>query len=107
MLLGLPAGLVLTICAAPVWFMPLRAGLQVFAAFDADFTRDAWEGPSYLGAPWMDGVLSFYAASDRMEARATENAAGDLQNVARTGFARSRCGSRRRAKTFVARTSWR
>ena len=66
LLLGLPAGLVLTVCAALVWFTPLRAGLQVFAAFDADFTRDAWGGPSYLGASlahWMDGVLIFYAAS--------------------------------------------
>ena len=66
LLLGLPAGLLLTVCAALVWFTPLRAGLQVFAAFDSDFTRDAWGGPSYLGASlahWMDGVLIFYAAS--------------------------------------------
>ena len=66
LILGLPAGLLLPVSAALVWFTPLRAGLQVFAAFDADFTRDAWGGPSYLGASlahWMDGVLIFYAAS--------------------------------------------
>ena len=65
-LLGLPAGIVLTVGAALIWFTPLRAGQQVFAALDADFTRDAWGGPSYLGASlahWMDGVLMFYAAT--------------------------------------------
>ena len=65
-LLGLPAGIVLSVGAAVIWFTPLRAGLQVFAALDADFTRDAWGGPSYLGASlahWMDGVLMLYAAT--------------------------------------------
>jgi len=71
LLLGLPAGLVLTGAAVLVWFTPLRAGLQVFAAFDSDFTRDAWGGPSYLGASlahWMDGVLTFYAATALIKA---------------------------------------
>ena len=66
LLLGLPAGMVLTVAAIIVWYTPLRAGLQVFAALDPDFTRDAWGGPSYLGASlahWMDGVLMFYAAT--------------------------------------------
>ena len=71
MLLGLPAGIVLTVVAVLVWFTPLRAGLQVFAAFDSDFTRDAWGGPSYLGASlahWMDGVVMFYAATALIKA---------------------------------------
>jgi hypothetical protein len=66
LLLGLPAGIVLTVAAILIWYTPVRAGLQVFAALDPDFTRDAWGGPSYLGASlahWMDGVLMFYAAT--------------------------------------------
>lgn len=44
----------------------VRAGEQVFAALDPDFTRDAWGGPSYLGASlahWLDGVCIFYAGT--------------------------------------------
>jgi hypothetical protein len=62
---GLVTGIPASLAALIVWFMPLRAGQQVFAAFDPDFTRDAWGGPSYLGASvahWMDGVLLFYLA---------------------------------------------
>jgi hypothetical protein len=47
-------------------YSPLRAGEQVLAALDPDFTRDAWGGPSYLGASaahWLDGALIFYAAA--------------------------------------------
>lgn len=56
----------MTVASGLIWFSPIRAGVQVFAAFDPDFTRDAWGGPSYLGASlahWMDGILIFYAAS--------------------------------------------
>lgn len=55
------AGFVLAVLIA---LMVLRAGEQVFAALDPDFTRDAWGGPSYLGASlahWMDGAILFYA----------------------------------------------
>lgn len=43
--------------------LAVRAGEQVFAALDPHFTRDAWGGPSYLGASlahWMDGLILFY-----------------------------------------------
>jgi hypothetical protein len=63
---GLPVGVV-TLAAALVTFQAVwRAGVQVFAAVDRDFTRDAWGGPTYLGASvahWMDGVLLFAACS--------------------------------------------
>lgn len=55
------AGFVLAVLIA---LMMLRAGEQVLAALDPDFTRDAWGGPSYLGASlahWMDGAILFYA----------------------------------------------
>lgn len=61
-----PARAVRFVAAAVMLFVPLRSGLQVLAALDPDFTRNAWGGPSYLGASaahWMDGVLMFLAAS--------------------------------------------
>lgn len=63
---GLPAAAVGTLAAVLTVQAPLRAGEQVFAALDPDFTRDAWGGPGYLGASlahWMDGLLLFAAAS--------------------------------------------
>ena len=45
-------------------YTPLRAGGQVLAGLDPDFTRNAWGGPSYLGAMaahCLDGVLTFLA----------------------------------------------
>jgi hypothetical protein len=63
---GLPVGVV-ALAAALVSFQAVwRAGVQVFAAVDHDFTRDAWGGPTYLGASaahWMDGLLLFAACS--------------------------------------------
>lgn len=47
-------------------YTPLRAGAQVLAGLDPDFTRDAWGGPSYLGAMaahYLDGVLIFFAGA--------------------------------------------
>jgi hypothetical protein len=51
------------VAAVLMLLVALRAGEQVFAALDPDFTRDAWGGPSYLGASlahWMDGLILFY-----------------------------------------------
>jgi len=66
-----PAGRVtLVLCAfvtaAVLMLVTVRAGEQVFAAFDPDFTRDAWGGPSYLGASlahWLDAACIFYAGA--------------------------------------------
>ncbi|HST66071.1 MAG TPA: hypothetical protein VLM05_12855 [Mycobacteriales bacterium] len=47
-------------------YTPLRAGEQVMAGLDRDFTRDAWGGPTYLGAMgahYLDGVLIFLAGA--------------------------------------------
>jgi hypothetical protein len=47
-------------------YTPLRAGEQVLAGLDPDFVRDAWGGPSYLGAAaahYLDGALMFLAAA--------------------------------------------
>jgi hypothetical protein len=63
---GLPLAICLSAVAAGVWSVPLRAGEQIFAGFDPDFTRDAWGGPTYLGAAmahWMDGALLFYVGA--------------------------------------------
>src|SRR5262245_32011088 len=38
------------VAAVLMLLVALRAGEQVFAALDPDFTRDAWGGPGYLGA---------------------------------------------------------
>ncbi|MGE5288479.1 MAG: hypothetical protein ACM3ML_15030 [Micromonosporaceae bacterium] len=63
---GAPLGVLAFAAAVVLLFAVLRAGEQVFAAFDPDFTRDAWGGPSYLGASlvhWLDGVYILYACS--------------------------------------------
>jgi hypothetical protein len=63
---GAPLGVLAFAAAGVLLFAVLRAGEQVFAAFDPDFTRDAWGGPSYAGASlahWLDGVCVFYACS--------------------------------------------
>lgn len=68
--LGAVTAVILTGTSVLIWFSPIRAGVQVFAAFDPDFTRDAWGGPSYVGASlahWMDGILMFYAASSAIK----------------------------------------
>ena len=47
-------------------YTPLRAGGQVLAGLDPDFTRDAWGGPTYLGAlaaHYLDGALMFLAGA--------------------------------------------
>jgi hypothetical protein len=47
-------------------YSPLRAGEQVLAGLDPDFTRDAWGGPTYLGAMaahYLDGGLMFFAGA--------------------------------------------
>lgn len=62
---GLVSSALVGVAAVLVWYVPLRAGEQVFAALDPDFTRDAWGGPSYLGASlahWFDLALLLYAA---------------------------------------------
>lgn len=62
----LPVALVGGVAAVLSFQAIWRAGLQVFAALDSDFTRDAWGGPSYLGASlahWMDGALMFAGCS--------------------------------------------
>lgn len=43
-----------------------RAGMQLLAARDPNFTVNAWGGPGYLGASfahWMDAAALFYAQS--------------------------------------------
>lgn len=63
---GAPLAVLAFAAAVVLLFAVLRAGEQVFAAFDPDFTRDAWGGPGYLGASlahWLDGVYIFYACS--------------------------------------------
>lgn len=57
-------------------YTPVRAGLQVLAGLDPDFTRDAWGGPTYLGAAaahWLDGALIFLACTAllRVQSRTT------------------------------------
>jgi hypothetical protein len=61
-----PVRIVQFAAAVVTVFIPLRAGAQVFAALDPDFTRDAWGGPSYLGASfahWLDAALIFYGCA--------------------------------------------
>jgi hypothetical protein len=61
-----PVRIVQFLAAVVMVFLPLRAGQQVFAALDPDFTRDAWGGPSYLGASvahWLDAALIFYGCA--------------------------------------------
>lgn len=63
---GLPVGVVVLAATLVTFQAAWRAGLQVFAAVDRDFTRDAWGGPTYLGASvahWMDAALLFAAGS--------------------------------------------
>ncbi len=65
-LVGVPLGALSLVAFLVMLFVPLRAGQQVFAAFDPDFTRDAWGGPTYLGASlahWLDLALLFYAGA--------------------------------------------
>lgn len=64
-------------------FTPLRAGAQVLAGLDPDFVRDAWGGPTYLGAMaahYLDGVLMFLAgaALARTTSRRSAAPAGPL-----------------------------
>ncbi|HEY6747419.1 MAG TPA: hypothetical protein VI357_17085 [Mycobacteriales bacterium] len=59
-------------------YTPLRAGEQVLAGLDPDFTRNAWGGPTYLGAMaahYLDGVLMFLAGAAL--ARATNRRPAD------------------------------
>ena len=61
-LTDLPLRVVAFVAAIVTFQAAWRSGVQVFAAIDPDFTRDAWGGPGYLGASaahWMDGVLLF------------------------------------------------
>ncbi|MBL7488780.1 hypothetical protein I6A60_01385 [Frankia sp. AgB1.9] len=61
------AGLVAALLAYSVF----RAGIQVTAGFDPNFTTNAWGGPSYLGAMachYLDGAL-IAAASAWLTAR--------------------------------------
>jgi hypothetical protein len=63
---GLLTGVVGLAAALLTFQAAWRAGVQVFAAVDRDFTRDAWGGPTYLGASlahWTDGLLLFAACS--------------------------------------------
>jgi hypothetical protein len=58
-----PVGILAVLVMA---YTPVRAGFQVLAGLDPDFTRDAWGGPSYAGAAaahWLDGLLIFFAAA--------------------------------------------
>jgi len=61
-----PARAARFVAAVLMLYVPLRAGVQVLAALDPDFTRAAWGGPTYAGAMaahYLDGVLIFLAAS--------------------------------------------
>jgi hypothetical protein len=61
---GVPWAVLAFVVAVVLLVVTVRAGEQVFAALDPDFTRDAWGGPSYPGASlahWLDGVRIFYA----------------------------------------------
>lgn len=61
-----PLRLVRLLAAVVAICVPFRSGQQVFAALDPDFTRDAWGGPSYVGASlahWLDGILLFYGCT--------------------------------------------
>jgi hypothetical protein len=63
---GAPLALLAFAAAVVTLYVPVRGGEQVFAALDPDFTRDAWGGPSYLGASvthWMDLACVLYACS--------------------------------------------
>ena len=62
-------------------YSPLRAGEQVLAGLDPDFTRDAWGGPSYLGAMaahYLDAVLMFLAGAALARATARRPVAVSL-----------------------------
>jgi hypothetical protein len=55
--------LVAVVLAILLLFNFLRAGQQVVAGLDPNFTINAWGGPSYLGAMlahYLDGVYLFY-----------------------------------------------
>ena len=65
-----PSATLRTLCAAPFAALFLygfwRAGVQVVAGLDPQFTVDAWGGPSYLGAMYchyLDGALMMAAAA--------------------------------------------
>jgi hypothetical protein len=71
---GAPLMVLASVAAVALLLVTLRAGEQVFAVFDADFTRDAWGGPTYLGASlahWLDGIYIFYACTVVLSAAAT------------------------------------
>lgn len=61
-----PVRILQFLAAIVMVFVAFRAGQQVFAALDPDFTRDAWGGPGYLGASfahWLDAALIFYGCA--------------------------------------------
>ena len=65
-LTDLPLRVVAFVASLVTFQAAWRSGVQVFAAVDPDFTRDAWGGPGYLGASaahWMDGMLLFAGCS--------------------------------------------
>ena len=58
--------LVAVVLAILLLFNFLRAGQQVIAGLDPNFTVNAWGGPTYLGAMlahYLDGVYPFYLAA--------------------------------------------
>lgn len=62
------------LAAVLMLYTPLRAGLQVLAGLDPDFTRNAWGGPTYAGAMaahYLDGALMFLAAAAIVAVRRT------------------------------------
>jgi hypothetical protein len=67
------------LAAAVMLYTPLRAGVQVLAGLDPDFTRTAWGGPTYAGAMaahYLDGALMFFAAAAVVAARRTREPVG-------------------------------
>jgi len=63
---GLPVAVVSLVAAITMCYVPFRSGVQVLAGLDPNFTRDAWGGPSYLGAAlahWLDAALLFFFAA--------------------------------------------
>jgi hypothetical protein len=63
---GAPLAVLAFLAAVVTLYVPFRAGEQVLAALDPDFTRGAWGGPTYIGASlahWMDATYFFYVCS--------------------------------------------
>ena len=54
-----------------VLYCPYRAGIQVLAGLNRNWTLNAWGGPSYIGAiaaHWMDSILLFYGLTALLSA---------------------------------------